>query len=220
MKCWFEPLVSPKLPAAVAVLLCAVLAAGPVTAERAPRGDATPIAAAPAPSEVTEGGVLLAFSEQATGRMERRIRDGAAACGALPWVYRYDCLAETFTAAARINRDRRDYSDASKILKQAGSKLDALVDQNVDVAAPKIRQGRKSYRAVLPSSKATVSRTGRAIIAEAEALLLRSGDTQTRQYHYQKIAAAVSATELLLRSGLVPVRPVRLALAFLELRRG
>lgn len=143
---------------------------------------------------------LLAFSDAATASIERRIRDGAAECERLPWAYRYDCLADTLKSASRLNRDRPDYDDARKILSQAGKKLDGLVSRNLDRSKPKAKLGRKSYRPVREAARSQVTAEAHAIVKEAESLLLRSGGTSKSQQHHARIAAAVSATDLLLRS--------------------
>ena len=148
------------------------------------------------------GSYLLAFSDQATGQMEKRLRDGARGCQKLPWIYRLDCLSETFRSASRLNSNKPDYRDARRILGTAAKKLDALVDQNTDKAAAPVKVGRKSYRPVVGSRRKPLEKAGRAIVAEAETLLLRSGGGQKHQAHYARLAAAVDATELLLRAGL------------------
>lgn len=167
----------------------------------------------PTPSGATdslvppEGSYLLAFSDTATGSMVNRLREGSARCGQLPWIYRHDCLSQTFRDTARLNRDRPDYKDARKILSDAAKQLESLVSQNVDKTKPKAKLGRKSYRAVTQTSRSQVSKSGRAIIRQAEARLLRAGGIQKRQDHYQRIAVAVEATELLLRSDLYQIAP-------------
>ncbi len=175
--------IGPRLCAPLPAILCA---AGLALADPAP----------PLP----EGSYVLAFSNSATGAMEKRIRDGARTCSELVWVYRPDCLAQTFRSAARLNGSKPDYRDARNALGQAGKKLDALVKANLDPKAPPIKLARKTYRPVKPASRATVSKSSRAIIRETESLLLRSGGSSKRQAHYTRIAEAVSATDLLLRS--------------------
>ncbi|MDV7142507.1 hypothetical protein R3X27_07405 [Tropicimonas sp. TH_r6] len=157
--------------------------------------------AGPAPPP-PDGAYILAFTNSATAAMEKRIREGARVCSELTWVYRPDCLAQTFRTASRLNGSKPDYRDARKILGQAGKKLDALVTANLDPATPPLKVARKTYRPVTSGSRATVSKSSRAIVRETESQLLRSGNSSKRQAHYTRIAEAVSSTELLLRSAL------------------
>jgi len=76
-----------------------------------------------------------------------------------------------------------------------------VCSSDLDKAAPKIRKGGKSYRAVKKSAVAKVNKQAKAIIVETETKLLRSaGSSQLRKTHYTRIARAVGSTKNILRS--------------------
>ncbi|RYH08762.1 hypothetical protein [Tropicimonas sp. IMCC6043] len=142
-------------------------------------------------------------ANQATAWILRIIDGDSERCGQFPWVYRYDCLSYVFKDAAAVRTNKpSDYRKAQEILATGGAKLSALVDQYEDPAQPPSRIGNRTIRAVKQTARAEVEPAARAIIKETETLLLRSGGTPRKQVQYDKIAMAVSSTELLLRSAL------------------
>ena len=139
------------------------------------------------------------FSDANTGKVVKTLQAGEAACARLPVEYRTDCLARSFKDAAKA-ASAPDYRDARKMLNDASRTLAALAKANADPAAPALRVGGKSYRAVKKPVAKAVNRKAAAVITETETRLLRSSGSARRKTHFQSIARAVGSTKKLLRS--------------------
>ena len=142
--------------------------------------------------------VFLAFSQDNTSDVVRRLTQGAEECARLPWIYRIDCLAQVYKRAAGSVAGKPDYRGARTTLFNASRKLDALVEENRDRSEPRVKTGTRIYRPIAATK--SVGAAALAILQEAETMLLRSSESRNRRIHYQRIAQAVGSTKVLLRS--------------------
>lgn len=123
--------------------------------------------------------------------------------------YLVDCLGDRLAEIAAKLPSNGAYADSNAALANAAQKLAALVRQNASDALPPLQLATRSLggnasttlRAVRSDAMATVNAQARAILEEAETILLRSAEnSQRRQLHHARIARAVGSTKLLLRS--------------------
>ncbi|MCC2111316.1 MAG: hypothetical protein KDJ16_04715 [Hyphomicrobiales bacterium] len=158
--------------------------------------------ALPAPDAIDETAIIrLAFSNANTGQAVAIIDSGKRECASAGAAYAADCLASVFESAAASLARHPDYDPVRKELLSASKKLKALVAENEDKEAPKIRKRGKRIRAVKKASVAAVNRKAQAIVTETATKLLRSaGNSEKRKVHYTKIAKAVESTKTILRS--------------------
>lgn len=146
-----------------------------------------------------------------TSQVVAEIKAGIAFCRAMPQdAYAVDCLSDQLEKSARSLPGTGDYADARKALMDAAGKLHALATRYAD---PKMSRGyarspggassTRPLTAVRRDALPEVKRQARAIVAEAQTVLLRSAETSARRKaHYEQISAAVgSANKVLLRSG-------------------
>lgn len=132
-------------------------------------------------------------------------------CSKIDDAYVVDCLAERLGDIARQVPDGTDYEALDKVLADTSKKLEQLARANRDSSLPRGRAtqqaGEKTTTTsrpltpVSPSSAASVNQQAEAILAEAETLLLRSGEgSKERQLQYAKLADAIGSNKVLLRS--------------------
>ncbi|TCP42928.1 hypothetical protein [Rhodovulum marinum] len=152
-------------------------------------------------------GATSAFSTANTDRILRRIEAGREFCaGIAQREYVIDCLAAQFERVARA-LPGPDYRQVGQIIGTAAADLRRLAEAN---AAPDLPRGRvriggtTSPRALTPVRRdglARLNRQASGILQEAETQLLRAAEgSARRQVHYQRIAAAIGSTKVLLRS--------------------
>lgn len=146
-----------------------------------------------------QGEFQLAFSNAETSSIVRVINNGRAECASLPAEYRIDCLAQTFRRAARA-MDKPDYSSAKTAVSQAARKLSSIASQNQDRQAKPLKKGRRTYKAVKKAALSSANAAARKVIGETASKIIRSGGSERRRPHYQKIASAVDSTKKILRS--------------------
>lgn len=167
---------------------------------------------APAPAaRPTAGPTAVAMTPQAqrnaVAEVVRTISDANKTCGQTG-AYVVDCLAERLEVATRSLAPVGELGEARAILDSAAQKLHALARANPDatLARGRIRQGDTivSTRPIIPvdqARQAEVAAQASAIMAEAETLLLRSASgSADRRAQYQRIAAVVGSSKVLLRS--------------------
>jgi hypothetical protein len=124
--------------------------------------------------------------------------------------YKIDCLRQSYLKLARAIPRGSDYEPVKAALIDAAAKLDRIVTDNLDPAAPTIRPRDRGkdrtprlppVRAVAPERLAAANAAAAAVVQETGLLILRSGrDPKRRNVHYQEIAAAVDSNIVLLRS--------------------
>lgn len=122
--------------------------------------------------------------------------------------YMVDCLAERLEQATRGLSPTGELGEAKAVLEDAARQLSALARANRDasLARGRIRQGADviSTRLITPVDQNRLSEIAAAaagIVAAAETQLLRSSAGGTpRAAQYQRIAAVVGSTKVLLRS--------------------
>lgn len=142
----------------------------------------------------------LIFTDRDTNKITKSISSGNATCLALPKQYRADCLAQNLKESSRLVR-KSGYREANRIMSSGSAKINRLVRQNEDKSAPKIRRGKRTYRAVKKSAVAKVNRQAAKIVTETKTKLLRSSRrSRAKKTHYARIAKAVDSTKVLLRS--------------------
>lgn len=150
------------------------------------------------------------LSETTTDRIVAQLEAATLFCAAIvSREYRVDCLAERFEVVAATIPQTGDYADARAAIAQASRSLGALVDANPSATLPagiarSLGDDGESSRPLRPTETARLAQTmeqATSIIEEAETVLLRSGEnSQRRQVHYQRIAAAIGSNKVLLRS--------------------
>ncbi|MGB3315732.1 MAG: hypothetical protein WBB85_15090 [Albidovulum sp.] len=152
------------------------------------------------------------INSNATDRISDELSKALGACNPerLERRYRIDCLRLHFWRLSRELPDSGEYAPVRAALAKAAADLDAIVRQNLDNSAPRVRvrvNGKSAapllppIRAVRPGTEAKVAKQAERVIAEATTALLRSTENSDRRMvHYQQIAAAISSTKVLLRS--------------------
>lgn len=144
------------------------------------------------------GASKTVLSNAVTNTVVRTLRREVDRCQRLPWRYRYDCYRRAYKISAGKIAGNPAYAEARAILIEVEESLAATVQRNVDVAAPRKRQGFQSYRAVKTSARETAKQEFTQALQEAETKLLRAaGNSNT---HYAKIAQALNSNKLLIRS--------------------
>ncbi|TCM76983.1 hypothetical protein [Rhodovulum steppense] len=157
----------------------------------------------PAPSDRPRGTV----SDEVTELIIRDFAEARAICNRVPHPeYTVDCLSQALGRIA-AKMPRGDYERAKTVLEQAARDLGALASANRDRTRPQIRLRQPSGETTPPISPvrrdalAEVNAAAAQILEEAETRLLRSAEGSARRMvHYQRIAAAVGSTKVLLRS--------------------
>jgi hypothetical protein len=152
------------------------------------------------------------INSNATDRISDELSNALGACSPdrLERRYRIDCLRLHFWRLSRDLPATGEYAPVREALAKAAADLDAIVRQNIDTSAPRLRvrvNGKSAapllppIRAVRAGTEAKVAKQAERVIAEATTALLRSTENSDRRMvHYQQIAAAISSTKVLLRS--------------------
>ena len=143
-----------------------------------------------------------------TAAIVRNIDGARAECGRYDPVYRIDCLRQRLADIARRIPAGPAYSEARQIIGQASRQLGRIQAGITDHKAPRQRsranprlREAKVYAAARRDTLNTAMAQARQVIAEAETKLLRAAEnSEKRAGHYQKIAAALGSTKVLLRS--------------------
>lgn len=153
------------------------------------------------------GGVV---SDDAAALIVRALTAAQAFCAGMPQrEYRVDCLADQFYLIEQALPARGDYAELRRSLREVAEQLWLLARQNADPVLPGAVMrtpggGRASSRALIPvraGALRAVNRQASAVIDRAETVLLRSAQAaQARRVPFQRIAAAVGSTKVLLRS--------------------
>ncbi|MEW9615250.1 hypothetical protein AB3G45_15610 [Shinella sp. S4-D37] len=129
-------------------------------------------------------------------------------CGSYDRVYRIDCLRQRMLDIARRIPQGPAYAQARQIVGRAASRLGTIQSANADTRVKKQRSRRnarlreaKVYTAIKQEKLNQAMQQASRVIEEATTQLLRAGEnSEKRSAHYQKIAAAVGSTKVLLRS--------------------
>lgn len=130
-------------------------------------------------------------------------------CGALDEAYRVDCLAERFSVLSQSIPKDSDYDEVQRVLQMASNQMASLARNNRSRELPRGRATRPgstetTTRPLTPVSQATsarVNQQARAILAQTETLLLRSGaGSKSKTLQYAKIANAIGSNKVLLRT--------------------
>ena len=147
-------------------------------------------------------------SDFVTSSIVGNLSAARAECASYNPIYRIDCLRQRLLDIARRIPRGPAYAEARQIIGRAASQLGSIQAANADAGMPKQRSRRnqrlreaKVYTAVKREKlKQAMQQAGR-VIEEAQTQLLRAGEnSEKRSSHYQKIAAAVGSTKVLLRS--------------------
>jgi hypothetical protein len=151
-------------------------------------------------------------SAAATALIVARVSSIENVCEKLPELYSVDCLAREIAELARDLPKRGDYADAQAALDRVAGELAQISRANADRAKPRVsvRVQRPGERQPAQTAPIAAVRPERLEAAQAEAAqaiqslqveLLRSvPETDPRQVHYQRIAAAFDSSVVLLRS--------------------
>ncbi|WP_432347853.1 hypothetical protein WMC41_09550 [Shinella yambaruensis] len=129
-------------------------------------------------------------------------------CGSYDRIYRVDCLRHRLLDISRRIPEGPAYGQARQIVGRAASRLGSIQSANADTRVPKQRSRRnprlreaKVYTAIKREKLNQAMQQASRVIEEAATQLLRAGEnSEKRSAHYQKIAAAVGSTKVLLRS--------------------
>lgn len=156
--------------------------------------------------------IFYFINSNATDRISEELAESLGACSPdrLERRYRIDCLRLHFWRLSQDLPSTGDYAPVRAALAKAAADLDAIVRQNLDTSAPRLRvraNGKPAapllppIRAVRAGTEARVAKQAERVIAEATTALLRSTENSDRRMtHYQQIASAISSTKVLLRS--------------------
>ena len=142
----------------------------------------------------------VAFGNSVTNQVAKPLEGSPGECRAAGAAYEVSCLAAAFKKAAARTGGRPDYNDAEKALREAAKALENLAKANADPKAPRKRGRNGRYTAVKAGAVAAVKKEALKIVQETETKLLRSSGSGKRKVHYQRIAAAVGSTKVILRS--------------------
>ncbi|TCP42927.1 hypothetical protein [Rhodovulum marinum] len=157
----------------------------------------------PAPPGLPRG----SLSDGVTGLIVRDLSEARDFCIRSPRVeYVIDCLSEEYGRIAE-KMPRGDYEAAKSAVAEAARGLGALAGANADPRLPRARLKRPGGAAtppLTPVRSTAVNRLNAAaaeIVEEAETVLLRAAErSDRRRAHYQRIAAAIGSTKVLLRA--------------------
>ncbi len=148
---------------------------------------------------------------QGDGPIIGRLEQVAQVCALLPRRHRIHCLAYQYEALAAQIPATAEYHDMRIAIQQAARSLRQLASANVDPAAPTVRVPRVAERvpsiarrqvpAVRSDTLEQTARAAEAILEETQTILLRSAEnTRNRSVAYQRVAAAIDSSKVLLRS--------------------
>lgn len=170
----------------------------------------------PGEGESTPGGVgssavstnVAVPTDYLTSSIVKNIDGARAECGRYDPVYRIDCLRQRLADIAQRIPAGPAYSEARQIISRASSKLGRIQAGITDAKAPRQRsranprlKQTKIYAAAKREKLGKAMAQARQVIEEAETQLLRAAEnSDKRAGHYQKIAAALDSTKVLLRS--------------------
>ena len=129
-------------------------------------------------------------------------------CARYDPVYCIDCVRQRLRDIARRIPQGPAYAEARQIINRAVDRLGVIQAANLDHAEPRQRsfgnarlKETKNYSAVKRQNLERAMEQARQVIDEAATQLLRAAENSgKRASHYQKIAAAVGSTKVLLRS--------------------
>ena len=153
------------------------------------------------------------LSNATTNKIARTLTRGAAACQRLDKVYRYDCYRQTYQQAAQQMNGMRAYAGAQAIINEVTQSLERTIARNADPAAPRVRKGLQTYRAIQPAALPRAKADFITALEKAETRLLRSPEDS--RAHYARIAEAINTNKVLLRSALMLLpAPLRAAALF------
>lgn len=154
-----------------------------------------------------------ALSNATTNKVARTLTRGAAACQRLDNVYRYDCYRQTYQQAAQQLNGMQAYAGAQAIITEVTQSLERTIAGNADPAAPRVRKGLQTYRAIKPAALPRAKQDFITALEKAETRLLRSPEDS--RAHYVRIAEAINTNKVLLRSALILLpAPFRVAAAY------
>lgn len=155
------------------------------------------------------GGTTL--SNAITKKIARTLTRGAEGCQRLEKVYRYDCYRQTYRQAAQQMNGMRAYAGAQAIIDEVTQSLERTIARNADPAAPQVRKGFQTFRAIKPAALPRAKQDFITALEKAETKLLRSPEES--RTHYARIAEAINTNKVLLRSALLLLpAPLRAAL--------
>jgi hypothetical protein len=178
--------------------------------------DAFAQAAAPTPGRSGSGigdrgeSARSPVSRPETEAITRNIDSIRIECARIDPLYRIDCVRQGLNNVARRIPADGEYGPARSLILRASRTLGAIVDRNADNKAvpmqsqpgtnPRFRAKRR-YTAVKKGNLGAALRQANAVVEELATELLRASEnSQKRQQHYQRIAAAVGSMKTLLRS--------------------
>ncbi len=157
--------------------------------------------------------VILPAGEFGSAAYTAVVVSGLAAakqfCRALDEAYRIDCLAERFDVLSQGIPKDSDYAEVQRVLKTASNQMASLARSNRSQALPRGKATRPgstetTTRPLTPTSRTSavqVNKQARAILAQTETLLLRSGaGSKSKSLQYAKIARAIGSNKVLLRT--------------------
>lgn len=165
----------------------------------------------PGPVFVPPIGVSIpTATESYTQSVARQLANIQNFCRRVPATeYTVDCLRDQLEQVASQMPSSGDYAEARDAIAGAAAKLRKLVRDNASQDLPSGRiqtpdGSERSGSALVPvrtDRVAQVNTSARAIMQEAETVLLRSAASSTaRKTHYQTIAQAFGSNKVLLRS--------------------
>lgn len=142
----------------------------------------------------------LGLTNARTAAIVLNLGNAISECNLLPQEYQADCLAQNFRETSKIVK-ASGYRSVNTELDSAAQQISQLIEQNLDASAPKLKLGKKTYRAVKKSAVAAINQKSAAIVTETSTKLLRStGNSALKKVHFARIAKAVNSTKVLLRS--------------------
>lgn len=145
------------------------------------------------------------LSDGLTDEVVRRLRRDFQECSALQNVYRYDCYSKSYRNAAIKLSGIPEYKPALDALRLVETRIDTVVDANLDPTRPALQRAFRTHVAVTEAALPTLRRETLQAMEEAQTILLRSPSTQ-QQAHFARIAAVIDSNKVLLRSALLHLR--------------
>ena len=151
------------------------------------------------------------LSQEAARDLALRIGEINEFCGPVERAYRIDCLADQYRQIADALPNTGDNKRIKAALNKAAADLEAIVEANLDTAAPAIKptpkpkapraKASRNIRAIRKDRIVAAERAAAKVVKEAETVLLRSAESsRRRKIPFQRVAAATGSNLVLLRS--------------------
>ena len=143
----------------------------------------------------------LAMSDSVTSKVVSKLEGGSSECRSVPAIYQVDCYRQSFRRAGSEISRYPDYSEARKALRQVEAVLKAALRQYGDKSNPALRKNGRAYKPIRPEGVKPANAAFERARREAATVLLRAKGPI--KVHYERIAAVVGSSKLIIRSGLL-----------------